>query len=171
MVPLKHGALARFFINLGNVASFGRYVHRERVTPELTARMETARRIERHTNFLSEVAKSSPQTEVAWDMSTVRHSLEFLADHGEGANGSAARATALIFQRTNDAEARRLCLDALAKINNKTARNALLQLYREAQPHSEWRLAIAERLRKAVAEDSRMKPADVRAVLNQVGGP
>ena len=171
MVSLQHGSVARFFINLGNVLSFGRYVHRENGTPELSARMEVARRIERHTNFLSEVARSSPQTEVAWDMSTVKHSLQFLADRGAGANGSAARAAALIFQRTNDAEARRLCLDALYKINNKTAKNALLRLYRQEQPQSEWRPAIAERLRKAVAEDSRMKPAEARAVLNQVGQP
>ncbi|HMG76965.1 MAG TPA: hypothetical protein VK582_26060 [Pyrinomonadaceae bacterium] len=171
MVPLKHGALARFFINLGNVVSFGRYVHRERMTPELSARMEMARRIERHTNFLGGVAKSSPQTEVAWDVGLVKHSLEFLADHGAGANDSAARATALIFQRTNDAEARRLCLDALSKMNSKTAKHALLRLYNEEQPHSEWRLAIAERLRKAVAEDSRMKPPAARSVLNQVGQP
>jgi hypothetical protein len=171
MVSLQHESVARFFINLGNVLSFGRYVHRENVTPELSARMEVARRIERHTNFLSEVARSSPQTEVAWDMSTVKHSLQFLADRGAGANGSAARAAALIFQRTNDAEARRLCLDALYKINNKTAKNALLRLYRQEQPQSEWRPAIAERLRKAVAEDSRMKPAEARAVLNQVGQP
>jgi hypothetical protein len=171
MVSLKHGPLARFFINLGNVVSFGRYVHRERITPELSARMEIARRIERHTNFLDEVAKSSPQTEVAWDMRTVKHSLGFLADHGAGANGSAARATALIFQRTNDAEARQMCLDALYKINSKTAKNALLRLYLQEQPHSEWRLAIADRLRKAVAEDSRMKPAAATAILNQVGQP
>lgn len=171
MVSLQHGSVARFFINLGNVLSFGRYVHRENVTPELSARMEVARRVERHTNFLSEVARSSPQTEVAWDMSTVKHSLQFLADRGAGANGSAARAAALIFQRTNDAEARRLCLDALYKINDKTAKNALLLLYRQEQPQSEWRPAIAERLRKAVAEDSRMKPAEARAVLNQVGQP
>ena len=91
-------------------------------------------------------------------MSTVKRSLQFLADRGAGANGSAARAAALIFQRTNDAEARRLCLDALYKINSKTAKNALLRLYRQEQPQSEWRPAIAERLRKAVAEDSRMKP-------------
>ena len=104
-------------------------------------------------------------------MGLVKHSLEFLADHGAGANGSAARATALIFQRTNDAEARRLCLDALSKINSKTAKNALLRLYKEEQPHSEWRLAIAERLRKAVIEDSRVKPAAARSVLNQVGQP
>jgi len=171
MVPLKHGQVARFFYNLGNVLSFGRYVHRENVTPELTERMELARRIERHTQFLSEVAKSSPQTEVAWDMNTVRRSLQFLADHGAGANGSAARTAALIFQRTNDAEARRLCLDALYKINNKTAKNQLLRIYRAEQPHSDWRLAIAERLRKAVAEDSRMKPAEARSVLSQVGQP
>ena len=171
MVSLQHGSVARFFINLGNVLSFGRYVHRETVTPELSARMEMARRIERHTNFLRDVAKSSPQTEVAWDMSTVKRSLQFLADRGAGANGSAARATALIFQRTNDAEARRLCLDALTKINSKTAKNALLRLYREEQPQSEWRLAIAECLRKAVAEDSHMKPAEARAVLSQVGQP
>jgi hypothetical protein len=171
MVPLKHGSVARFFFNLGNVLSFGRYVHRENVTPELTKRMELARRVERHTQLLNDVAKSSPQAEVAWDINTVKRSLQFLADHGEGANESAARAAALIFQRTNDADARRLCLDTLYKINSQTAKNQLLRIYREEQPHSEWRLAIAERLRKAVAEDSRMKPAEARAVLSQVGQP
>ena len=171
MVPLQHGQLARFFYNLGNVVSFGRYVHRESSTPELAERMELARRIDRQTQFLNEVAKSSPQTEVAWDLNTVKRSLQFLADQGAGADGLAARSTALIFQRTQDAEARRLCLDVLYKINSKTAKNQLLRIYREEQPHSEWRLAIAERLRKAVNEDSRMKPAEARAVLSQVGQP
>jgi hypothetical protein len=171
MAPLQHGARSRFFINLGNILSFGRYVHRERETPELSARLELARRTERHTNFLSQVAKSSPQTEVAWDMSQVNRSLQFLAEQGEEANGSAARAAALIFQRTSDAEARRLCLDALTKINNKSAKKALLSLYRQESSDSEWRLAIAERLRQAVTEDNRMKPAEVRAVLSQVGQP
>ena len=171
MVPLKHGTAARFFFNLGNVLSFGRYVHRETVTPELAERMELARRINRHTQFLSEVAKSSPQTEVAWDINMVKRSLQFLADRGAAANGSAARAASLIFQRTNDAEARRLCLDALYKINSKTAKNELLRIYRAEQPHSEWRLAIAERLRQAVAADSRLKPDEARAVLSQVDQP
>jgi len=171
MVPLQHGSLSRFFINLGNIVSFGRYVHRERETPELLARLELARRTERHTNFLSRIAKSSPQTEVAWDMSTVKHSLQFLADQGADANGSAARATALIFQRTSDPEARRLCLDALSKINNKSAKKALISLYRQESSDSEWRLVIAEHLRKAVAEDIHMKPPEVRAVLSQVGAP
>jgi hypothetical protein len=171
MVALQHGSVARFFINLGNVLSFGRYVHRESLTPELAARMEMARRVEHHANFLSEVARSSPQTEVAWDIGLVKRSLQFLADSGAGANRSAARAAARIFQRTNDADARRLCLDALSKINSKPARNALLRLYREEQSVSEWRPEIAERLRKAVAEDRSVKPAEARAVLNQVGQP
>ncbi len=171
MVSLQHGSAARFFIGLGNVLSFGRYVHREDVTPELSARLEVARRVERHTNFLHKVATSSPQTEVAWDLSTVKRSLQYLADHGAAADGSAARAAALIFQRTKDTEARRLCLDALGRINNKSAENALLHLYRQEQPQSEWRAAIAERLRQAVAADNRMRPAEARAVLSQVGQP
>jgi len=171
MVPLEHGSVARFFINLGNVLSFGRYVHRENVTPELSERMELARRLERHTNFLNEVAKSSPQVEVAWDISTVKRSLQFLVDRGAGRNGSAARAAALIFQRTNDRDARRLCLEALSKINSKTARNEFLRLYHEEPPQSEWHAAIAERLRNAVAADSRLKPAEAWAVLNQVDQP
>jgi hypothetical protein len=170
MVPLKHGSVARFFITVGNVLSFGRYVHREDLTPELAERLDLTRRLERHTQFLSEVARSSPRTEVAWDINTVKRSLQFLADRGAAANGAAARATSLIFQRTDDAEARGLCLEALYKINNKTARNELLLLYRTEQPQSNWRTAIAEQLRKAVAEDPRLKPNEARAVLSQVGG-
>lgn len=171
MVPLEHGPVARFLFNLGNVLTFGRYVHREQATPELAARMEQARRLDGHTQFLRGVAKSSPQAEVVWDLNPVKHSLQFLVDRGAGANGSAARAAAAIFQRTNDAEVRRLCLDALYKINSRTAKNELLRIYRAEQPQSEWRAEIAERLRKAVAEDTRMKPAEVRSVLGQVGQP
>jgi hypothetical protein len=171
MIPLEHGPVARFFFNLGNVLTFGRYVHREKATPDLSARMEMARRIERQTQVLEEVAKSSPQTEVAWELSRVKRSLQFLADHGAGANGSAARAAGAIFQRTNDADARRLCLDALYKINSKTAKNELLRVYREEQPQSEWRVEIADRLRKAVADDPLIKPVEAKSVLSQVGQP
>jgi hypothetical protein len=171
MVPLEHGKAARFFLNLGNILTFGRYVHREQATPELRERLELARRLDGHTQFLRGVAKSSPQTEVAWNLTTVKHSLQFLAERGAGANGAAARAAAAIFQRANDAEVRRLCLDALYKINSKTAKNELLHIYRDEQPQSEWRAEIAQRLRKAVTEDPRLKPAEVRSVLGQVGQP
>src|SRR5207237_2433448 len=35
MMPLKHSKTGRFFLNLANVLSFGRYVHREDATPEM----------------------------------------------------------------------------------------------------------------------------------------
>jgi hypothetical protein len=171
MVSLEHGRTARFFFGLGNILTFGRYVHRENSSPDLPARIDAARRLDSHTQFLRAVARSSPQTEVAWELTAVKNSLHFLADRGGEANGSAARAAAAIFQRTNDVELRRLCLDALYKIRSKTAQKELLRIYRDEQPQSEWRTEIAERLRRAVTEDPRMKATEVRSVLNQVGQP
>jgi hypothetical protein len=171
MVPLEHGRTARFFYNLGNVLTFGRYVHRETATPELYERLEIARRVEHHTQFLKQVAKSSPQTEVSWDMVSVKQSLQFLAAQGDKAKGSAATAAAAIFQKTNDAEARQLCLEALSRINNKTARAELLRIYERQPPQSELRAELADRLRKAVAADMKIKPAEARSLLSQVGTP
>ena len=104
MVPLVHGPFARFMFGLGNVVTFGRYVHREEATAELAERLEVARRIRHHTQFLDQVAKSSPQIEVVWDMNRVRTSLRLLADRATAANGLSARAAALVFQRTTDTE-------------------------------------------------------------------
>ena len=104
-------------------------------------------------------------------MTNVTRSLRFLVDNGSSADKPAARAAAVIFARTNDDEARRLCLDALARINNKTARNELLRLYRSEKAPSEWRAAIAERLRRAVAADDRTKPAAAESLRNQLGQP
>jgi hypothetical protein len=171
MVPLKHGPAARLFFSLGNVLTFGRYVHRETATPELSTRMELARRLQNHTRLLRDIAKSSPQIEVAWELTNVTRSLRFIVENGSGTDKQAAGAAARIFARTSDAEARRLCLDALARINNKTARNELLRLYRSEDAGSEWRAAIAESLRKAVAEDGRMKPAEAESLRNQTGQP
>ena len=169
MVTLEHGRPARFFYNLANILSFGRYVHREKATPELFARLEKSRRLEYHTQFLNQVAKSSSQADVAWDMDKVVASLQFLAGDGNEAPGAAAKAAAAIFQKTNDVEARRLCLEALSRINNRTARHELVKIYQREQPQSELRADVADRLRKAVAADVRVKPAEARSLLNQVG--
>jgi predicted flavoprotein YhiN len=133
--------------------------------------MELARRVQYHTQFLQQVAMSSPQIEVVWNMTEVRASLRFLADRGFGASGSAARAAALVFERSSETETRTLCLDVLSRINDKTARKEMLRIFRNQQPQSEWRAAVAERLRKAVAEDAHIKPADAKSVLTEVGQP
>jgi hypothetical protein len=167
MVPFEHGRSARIFLGIANVLTFGRYVHRETATPELEQRLETSRRLAYHTQFLNEVARSSATTDVAWNMAKVTRSLQFLAQEDSAVPTSAARAAATIFRKTNDAEARRLCLEALSKINNKTARAELLKIY-EGEPQSDLRADIAVRLRNAVANDARVKPAEARTLLNQL---
>jgi hypothetical protein len=161
----------RFLFGLGNVVTFGRYVHREDATPELNERMELARRVRYHTEILEGVARSSPQIEVAWELPNVRASLRFLADNAHAANGSAAKVAAKVFARTTDSESRTLCLDVLSRINDKTARKEMLRLFRDQQPNSEWRASLAERLRKAVNEGAHIKPADAKTVLAEIGQP
>src|SRR5215831_10938098 len=167
MVPLEHGKSARIFFDVANVLTLGRYVHREEATPELDARLELARRLGYHTQFLTDVAKSSATTDVAWDMARVSRSLQFMAGDGSEASGRAAKAVATIFARTSDMETRRLCLDALSKINNQTARAELLAIY-EHEPQSDLRSEVGARLRNAVANDARIKPAEARSLLNQL---
>ena len=156
---------------LANVLSFGRYVHREDETPELARRMELARRIEYHARFLRKVAASSPQVEIVWNIDDVRRSLQFLAENGAEAGGSAARAAGSIFTRTQDTETRRLCLSALYKINDKTARNELLRIYREEQTNSDLRTAIADHLRERTIDEKRVSPTEAKPVLSVSGQP
>jgi len=171
MVPLKHGPTARVFFTLGNLFSFGRYVHRESPTAELYARLELARRVAHYTQFLSEVAKSSPQTDVVWDLNSVRESLQFLADERAAASATAAQAAGAIFLKTADDETRRLSLAALSKMNNKTARKQLLLLYQREPAQSDLRADIAQRLRQAVADDTQIKPKEAKLLLSQLGTP
>ena len=171
MVPLRHGRAARVFLTLGNIFSFGRFVHREQATPELYERLELARRVSYHTRFLSDVARSSPQTEVAWDLNSIRQSLRFLASEGSAAQDSAAKATAAIFEKTADDETRRLSLETLSKMNNKTARKEMLRLYQLLPAPSAWRTDIAGRLRHAVAASPDVKPAEAKSLLSKLDQP
>lgn len=168
MVPLTHGRTARIFFTVANVLSFGTYVHRETSTPELNERMELARRMAYHTRFLSEVAKSSPQTEVAWDIQVVRQSLQFLTLEGHAAKDGAAKAVGAIFEKTADDETRRLSLEVLSKMNNKAARKELLRLFQLQSPQSEFRAEIASRLRHAVETGEQVKPKEAKTLLGQL---
>jgi hypothetical protein len=170
MVPLVHGRATRFIFGLGNVVTFGHYVHREDATAELQERLELTRRVQYHTQFLNQVAKSSPQVEVAWDVGTVQKSLRFLADNAVAANGSTAKVAARVFQRSTDEESRKLCLDVLSRINDKTARKEMLRIFREEPPNSQWRVVVAARLRKAVNEADRIKANEANSVMAEIGG-
>ncbi len=85
MVKLEHGRAEQIMFRLANILSFGKYTHRES-DPNMTARIDVARRLAYHTRFLREVARSSPQIDVTWNLGEVNRSLQFLADHATQAD-------------------------------------------------------------------------------------
>ena len=128
MMPLEHGSSAQFFFRAMNVLTFGKYVHREELTDNMEDRLDIARRLEFHTRFLQQVAKSTAEVDITWNLEDVRRSLHFIAAHGSEAGGKAAAATANIFARTKDDETRRACLDSLARIHSSKAKHELLRI-------------------------------------------
>ena len=128
LLPLEHGDKAQFAFRLMNVLSFGKYVHREELTNDMEDRLDIARRLQYHTRFLQQIAKSSADIDITGNLQDVRSSLRFIAEHGSDASGNAAAATAKIFSRTRDDETRRACLDSLSRIHNPKAKNELLRI-------------------------------------------
>jgi hypothetical protein len=169
MIPLKHGKGEQALIRMGSFLTFGLYKHREEATPELQQKMEMARRLDYHQRFLREVARSSPLIEVVWPLDDVRHSLQFIADHGAEADGRTAKAVSFIFTHTNDEEAQKLCLAGLYNINNSTAKKEMLALYQNESVAAAWRLVIAEQLRNAVRQEQRMTPKDAKVIISVIG--
>jgi hypothetical protein len=128
MTPLEHGSNARFAFRVMNILSFGKYVHREERTDDMEDRLDIARRLGYHTRFLQQIAKSSAEVDITWNLEDVRKSLYYLADHGPEAGSSAAAAAAKIFARTKDDETRRACLNSLSRIHNSKAKQELLRI-------------------------------------------
>ena len=128
LTPLEHGTKAQIAFRVLNVLTFGKYVHREARDVDMADRLDTARRLQYHTRFLQEIAKSSAELDITWNLDDVKRSLRFIAEHGEFANGAAAAVTARVFARTKDDETRRTCLDSLSRIRNSKARSELMRI-------------------------------------------
>jgi hypothetical protein len=128
MTPLEHGSRAQIAFRLLNVLTFGKYVHREEREADMEHRLDVARSLQYHTSFLQQIAKSSTEVDITWNLDDVKRSLHFIADHGDQANGTAAAVTAQIFARTKDDETRRTCLDSLSRIRSSKARNELMRI-------------------------------------------
>ncbi len=168
MVPLKHGSKEKAMLRLANVMTFGLYTHREKATPETTARMELQRRLDYHERFLREVARS-PRAEVDWNIEEVRRSLRLILENGAAASGRMAVIAARIFARTEDTETRELCLNSLYRINNERAKKELLSIYNNQQIEARWRTVSAQYLRMAIRENQTIAPADAKTILSLVG--
>ena len=128
MLPLEHGDKAQLAFRMLNVLSFGKYVHREEMAGDMEDRLDIARRLQYHTRFLQQIAKSTAEVDITWNLEDVRRSVRFIAEHGSEAGSHAAAVTATIFARTRDVETRRACLDSLSRIHNPKAKNELLRI-------------------------------------------
>src|ERR1051325_1457027 len=82
MLPLEHGDKAQLAFRMLNVLSFGRYVHREELTDDMEDRLDIARRLQYHTSFLQQIAKSTAEIDITWNLDDVRRSLRFISEHG-----------------------------------------------------------------------------------------
>jgi hypothetical protein len=136
----------------------------------MESRLDIARRLNYHTDFLREVAKSSAEIEVAWNLDDVRRSLHFIADHGDEAGSNAVMATAKIFERTRDDEVRRACLESLSRINHTKARNELLKISQNQGLDQMWRDLATTSLRR-MNERSQPIAASVNGTALKSGQP
>jgi hypothetical protein len=165
LTPLVHSRPEQILLRVASVASFGLYTHREKVAPEKQfATLDAARKLAHHRQFLREVARSSAAVEVQWNIADVRRSLAFINEHGARADGKTAAAVGRIFAHTKDEETQKLCLSSLYRINNETAKNTLVRIYRDQAADARWRALSAQYLRQATRESQRISTNDARII-------
>ena len=162
MMPLEHGRNAQLAFRVLNVLRLGWYVHREENTEEMEARLDISRRLQYHTRFLQQVAKSTAEIDITCNLEDVRRSLNFIAAHGSEAGGTAAAVTAKIFARTKDEETRRACLDSLSRIHSQKAKSELLRISQNNE--------VDKALRDLASEYLRGNNPRVQPIAATVGG-
>lgn len=167
MTKFVHRRGERVLLKLANVASFGIYKHRERVTDERLRRLDMHRQLARHTKFLTEVVRSTPVIEVMWKIEDVRRSLRFIAEHSTEADDQAARLAALVFTRTEDRQTKELCLFNLQSIESQVAKRELRRLSTDKNLSEEWRVLIARYLESETAPLPRAEPKALSSMAGQ----
>lgn len=169
MTRLVHGRAERILFRLSHVVSFGSYTHREEATPERLSQINLERQLAYHQRFLREAAKAGPRIEIVWNMGEVRRSLQFVMDYAPQSDARTTVAVAAsIFTRTEDEETRRLCLNCLYRVNNETAKTALVRIYRDSRLDRQWRELSAEYLRLAGRDALLLAPSDAKAIAGGI---
>jgi hypothetical protein len=163
MMPLQHASKAQVAFRVLNVLTFGKYVHREEERGiDMKHQLDIARRLQYHTNFLEQIAKSSAEVDITWNLDDVKRSLRFITEHGEHADATAAAVTARVFARTKDDETRRTCLDGLSRIRSSKARNELERISKNTD--------VDQTLRDLASEYLRGGRRDQPIAVTTVGG-
>jgi hypothetical protein len=171
MMPLEHGRNGRLALRTLNVLTFGKYVHREERSEDMEERLDIARRLQYHTNFLQQIAKSSAEVEITSNLNDVLKSLRFIAEHGAEAGTSAAIATAKIFARTKDDETRRACLESLSRISDSKAKHELQRISQNQAVDQTLRDIAADYLRGNVPPRVQPIAVTVNGAPLKVGQP
>jgi hypothetical protein len=113
----------------------------------MEAQLDISRRLQYHTRFLEQVAKSTAEIDITCNLDDVRRSLHFIAENGSEAGGTAAAVTAKIFARTKDEEIRRACLESLSRIHSPKAKSELLRISQNQEVEKVLRDLASEYLR------------------------
>jgi hypothetical protein len=115
MAAYRHGMPTRAGFKLAKWFSLGVYSHREMTdSTGLEAALSRERRAKSQIRFLENVAKSSPQPEVVWNVAEVRRAVNELIETGVPPHS--VQVVARLMQQTSDPETRALCKRALASI-------------------------------------------------------
>lgn len=170
MTSLQHGRKAQIWFDVANVLSFGNYVHRESVTEDLQQRLDISRRLDYHSKFLEEVAKSRSEIDVAWNLDDVKRSLRFVAEHGTEAGSKVIPAAAKIFTITKDDDTRRACLYSLSRIASPKAKNELLRISQNTGVETLYR-EVASNLLQQRFERTEPVASTVRDSTSKAGQP
>jgi hypothetical protein len=169
MTPLVHGRADQILFRIANIASLGLYTHREKQTPQILDRLALERKIDYHTRFLREVARTDALIEVSWNIDEVRRSLRFLTENGATVDEKMPRLAARIFAQTNDDITRQLCLDCLRRSASTVARNELLRIHNDPALDARWRTLSAEYLRQTRPAERPGPAEDTKAIITAVG--
>lgn len=164
MMKLVHGSKKRAWFALAGALSFGLYTHREKSTPELLAGIDSSRQLGYHERVIRETAYASAGPEIDANVPALKRSLAYIGDSGVKAGAKTTRGIAKIFSMTQQDELRSLCLAALYKANNSTAKKELLKIYNNARVEARWRDICAGYLKRALEEGQRISVRDAEMI-------
>jgi len=127
--------------------------------PAMLADLAAYRRVAHHERFLEQLLASSPRPEVAWNATTIRESVDALANEPL-AGPRAWRLIAQIFSRSGDSDLRHACLHSLQRLKVEEARNELWRLSQNPETGAEWRAICLLYFRGESMQGSGGEPAN-----------
>ena len=128
------------------------------------AKLDIRRQLNYHERVINELAYRSAKPEIDSDVSVLKRSLQFVAEHGSDASEKTARSLSKIFALSEEEDIRSMCLAGLYQIDDSAAKNQLLAMYRNVNIDERWRTICANYLKRALEEGQRISARDATAI-------